>query len=51
MPPAEVAAAALDGLELGAEEVHPGEMAAGIMRGLATDPKAVEREFSGMLPW
>jgi len=26
-------------------------MAAGIVRGLAADPKAVEREFARMLPW
>jgi NAD(P)-dependent dehydrogenase (short-subunit alcohol dehydrogenase family) len=51
MPPAEVAAAALDGLERGAEDVHPGDMAADILRGLAADPKAVEREFARMLPW
>jgi len=26
-------------------------MAAGIVRGLAADPRAVEREFARMLPW
>ena len=51
MPAAEVAAAALDGLVHGEEEVHPGEVATGIMRGLAVDPKAVEREFAATLPW
>jgi NAD(P)-dependent dehydrogenase (short-subunit alcohol dehydrogenase family) len=50
MPPAEVAAAALDALERGDEDVHPGDMAAGILEGLAADPKAVEREFARMLP-
>jgi NAD(P)-dependent dehydrogenase (short-subunit alcohol dehydrogenase family) len=51
MPPAEVVTAALDGLERGEGDVHPGEMAAGILRGLAADPQAVEREFARMLPW
>ncbi len=50
MPPVDVAKAALDGLESGAEEVYPGEMATGVDAGLAADPKAVEKEFAGYLP-
>jgi len=42
--------AALDALERGDEDVHPGNMAAGIVQGLAADPKAAEREFARMLP-
>ena len=42
--------AALDALERGDEDVT-GNMAAGIVQGLAADPKAVEREFARMLPW
>ena len=50
MPPADVADAALDGLEKGDEEVYPGEMASGVSQGLAADAKAVEKEFAGYLP-
>ncbi len=50
MAPADVASAALDGLENGDEEVYPGDMAAGVDAGLAADPKAVEKEFAGYLP-
>lgn len=50
MNPADVVAAALDGLEQGLEEVYPGEMAAGLSQGLASDPKAVEKELAGYLP-
>ena len=50
MQPADVATAALDGLEKGDEEVYPGEMASGVSQGLAADAKAVEKEFAGYLP-
>jgi len=50
MPPAEVVAAALDGLENGEEEIYPGEMAAGVSQGLQADAKAVEKEFAAYLP-
>jgi NAD(P)-dependent dehydrogenase (short-subunit alcohol dehydrogenase family) len=50
MPPRDVAEAALAGLEGGAEEVYPGDMAAGIAQGLAADPKAVEKQFAAYLP-
>ena len=50
MPPADVATAALDGLEKGDEEIYPGEMASGVSQGLAADAKAVEKEFAGYLP-
>lgn len=50
MPPREVAEAALVALEQGVEEVYPGAMAAGIVQGLAADPKAVEKQFAAYLP-
>ena len=50
MAPVDVVKAALDGLESGAEEVFPGDMATGVDAGLAADPKAVEKEFAGYLP-
>ena len=50
MKPAEVAEAIVHGLEYGLEEVYPGDMAMGIAAGLATDPKAVEKQFAGFLP-
>ncbi|MGH1491077.1 MAG: SDR family oxidoreductase [Acidimicrobiales bacterium] len=50
MAPVDVVKAALDGLENGAEEVFPGDMATGVDAGLAADPKAVEKEFAGYLP-
>ncbi|MBX2835286.1 MAG: SDR family oxidoreductase [Gammaproteobacteria bacterium] len=50
MPAAEVANAMLDGVEQGLEEIYPGEMADGLSQGLASDPKAVEKELAGYLP-
>jgi len=50
MPPSEVAAAALNAVEGGLEEIYPGDMASGIAEGLAADPKAVEKELSAYLP-
>jgi short-subunit dehydrogenase len=50
MAPADVAAALVHGLSIGAEEVYPGEMAAGVAMGLAVDAKAVERQFATFLP-
>jgi peptide/nickel transport system ATP-binding protein len=50
MPPADVAAAALAGLEQGIEEVYPGAMASGVAQGLAADPKGVEKQFAANLP-
>jgi NAD(P)-dependent dehydrogenase (short-subunit alcohol dehydrogenase family) len=50
MAPVEVAAALVHGLSVGAEEVYPGEMAAGVAMGLAVDAKAVERQFAAYLP-
>lgn len=50
MPPADVAAAALAALESGTEEVYPGDMAMGVSQGLASDPKAVEKQFAAYLP-
>jgi NAD(P)-dependent dehydrogenase (short-subunit alcohol dehydrogenase family) len=50
LPPRDVAEAALAALGQGIEEVYPGDMAAGIARGLAADPKAVEKQFAAYLP-
>ena len=50
MAPAEVASAIIHGLRNGLEEIYPGAMAAGVATGLALDPKAVEKQFSGFLP-
>lgn len=50
LQPGEVAEAALAALEQGLEEVYPGAMAQGIAQGLATDPKAVEKQFAAYLP-
>jgi 2-keto-3-deoxy-L-rhamnonate aldolase RhmA/NAD(P)-dependent dehydrogenase (short-subunit alcohol dehydrogenase family) len=50
MKPAEVAEAIVHGLEYGLEEVYPGDMAMGVAAGLATHPKAVEKQFAGFLP-
>lgn len=47
---AEVATGILDALEAGREEVCFHEMAEEINRGLAADPKAVERRFASWLP-
>ena len=49
MQPAEVAAAALAAIRDGVEDIYPGEMATGVAAGLASDPKAVEKEFAGYL--
>ena len=48
--PADVANASLQAVEDQAEEVYPGGMAQGVSQGLATDPKAIEREFAAYLP-
>jgi NAD(P)-dependent dehydrogenase (short-subunit alcohol dehydrogenase family) len=45
LPPAEAARAALDGVERSIEEVYPGDMAMGMSQGLASDPKAVEKDL------
>ncbi|HYM32580.1 MAG TPA: SDR family oxidoreductase [Candidatus Cybelea sp.] len=50
MAPADVVSAALAGLQQGAEEVYPGDMASGVSQGLAADPKAVEKQFAAYLP-
>ena len=50
LAPAEVARAALDAVEQGAEEVYPGDMASGMSQGLAADAKAVEKDLAKYLP-
>lgn len=46
LAPAEVAAAIVDALRTGTEDVYPGEAAAAIASELQRDPKAVERRFA-----
>ena len=48
--PPYVAAAIVDGLRRRAEEIYPGDMAAGVFYGLSGDSKAVEHEFANYLP-
>jgi 2-keto-3-deoxy-L-rhamnonate aldolase RhmA/NAD(P)-dependent dehydrogenase (short-subunit alcohol dehydrogenase family) len=50
LQPAEVAAAIIHGLEIGAEEIYPGDMASGVAAGVATDAKSVERQLAQFLP-
>jgi peptide/nickel transport system ATP-binding protein len=50
MAPAEVVSAVLAALEAGSEDVYPGDMAAGVVQALASDPKAMERDFAKILP-
>jgi short-subunit dehydrogenase len=46
MSPANAATEILDGFEAGEEEIYVGEMARGLAAGLASDPKAVERQLA-----
>jgi short-subunit dehydrogenase len=46
MSPADAAREILDGFEAGEEETYVGEMARGLAAGLASDPKAVERQLA-----
>jgi NAD(P)-dependent dehydrogenase (short-subunit alcohol dehydrogenase family) len=48
--PAAVAAAIVEALRAGAEEIYPGEFAAGVAKGLAHDVRAVEQVFGRYLP-
>jgi len=50
LAPEAVAAAIVDGLRRGLEEIYPGDMAAGVAFGLALDPKEVEKQFAQYLP-
>lgn len=45
-----VSYAIVQGLKARAEEIYPGDMAAGVFYGLTGDPKAVERDFANYLP-
>jgi short-subunit dehydrogenase len=46
MTPADAATEILDGFEAGEEEIYVGEMARGLAQGLASDPKAIERQLA-----
>jgi NAD(P)-dependent dehydrogenase (short-subunit alcohol dehydrogenase family) len=48
--PAMVAAAVVEALRAGTEEIYPGEFAGGVAKGLAHDARAVEQEFGRYLP-
>ena len=50
LAPETIAAAVVDGLRRGLDEIYPGDMAAGVAFGLALDPKEVERQFAQYLP-
>jgi NAD(P)-dependent dehydrogenase (short-subunit alcohol dehydrogenase family) len=50
LAPQDVAAAVVDGLRRGLEEIYPGDMAAGVAFGLSLDPKEVERQFAQYRP-
>jgi NAD(P)-dependent dehydrogenase (short-subunit alcohol dehydrogenase family) len=50
LAPAEAAKAALAAVESGLEDVYPGDMAAGMSKGLLADPKAVEKDLAKYLP-
>lgn len=50
MSPAAVARATIDAIREGVEDCYPGEMAQELRRKMLQDPKAVERELSGLLP-
>ena len=50
MPPEEVAKALVYALLRESEEVYLGEMASGLSQGLATDPKAGEKDLAQYLP-
>jgi len=50
LAPETVAAAVIDGLRRGLEEIYPGDMASGVAFGLSLDPKEVERQFAQYLP-
>jgi 2-keto-3-deoxy-L-rhamnonate aldolase RhmA/NAD(P)-dependent dehydrogenase (short-subunit alcohol dehydrogenase family) len=50
IPPAEVSAAIVHGLEYGLEEVYPGDMACGMAAGHDLDPKGLEKQLAGYLP-
>jgi NAD(P)-dependent dehydrogenase (short-subunit alcohol dehydrogenase family) len=49
-PPAVVAQAIVAAVESGAEEIYPGDMASYVSQRLAADPKAMEKEWSKILP-
>jgi 2-keto-3-deoxy-L-rhamnonate aldolase RhmA/NAD(P)-dependent dehydrogenase (short-subunit alcohol dehydrogenase family) len=50
LAPETVAAAVIDGLRRGLEEIYPGDMASRVAFGLSLDPKEVERQFAQYLP-
>jgi len=50
MEAVDVVRAALDAVEQGTEDAYPGEMASGVAQGLASDAKAVEKQFAEFLP-
>jgi NAD(P)-dependent dehydrogenase (short-subunit alcohol dehydrogenase family) len=50
LAPSEAVRQVLEALAAGQEDVYPGDMAAGVVAGLAADAKAVERDFATYLP-
>jgi NAD(P)-dependent dehydrogenase (short-subunit alcohol dehydrogenase family) len=49
-PPIQIAQAALQGVEQGNEDVYPDSVSQQVFAGIQQDPKAVEKQFAGMLP-
>jgi len=48
--PLDIVREVLAGIEAGAEEIYPGDMAKGVSGGLGADPKGVEKDFAKYLP-
>lgn len=48
--PDQVAAAIVNGLENGDEDIYPDPMSQGVHAGLEKDPKQIEKEFAAMIP-
>lgn len=50
VPPSQIATAALQAVEQGIEDVNPDLVSQQVFAGIQQDPKAVEKQFAGMLP-
>ncbi|MBW4510651.1 MAG: SDR family oxidoreductase [Scytonematopsis contorta HA4267-MV1] len=50
VPPSQIAQAALQAVEQGIEDVYPDPVSQQFFAGISQDPKAVEKQFAGMLP-
>lgn len=50
VPPIQIAQATLQAVEQGSEDVQPDPVSEQVFAGIRQDPKAVEKQFAGMLP-